>query len=122
MASIDSLINDINWFLIQEAFKEMQKLLEIALKKVKEKTPTDTHLLIDSIEIEWPIIQGNTITARVFVTIDKVPYAIWVEWWNGGRSVNWHKDGKVFYINPDGAMMFTRTQVEINDLLLEVFG
>ena len=84
--------------------------INIAKKKIEEKTPEDTKKLIWNYKIEPLKTDWNTYSQKI---VNETKYAYWVEYWVGWKVYNYQKPkwNKGWY-RWIGARMMTRTSIE----------
>jgi len=127
MTSFAETFKAVKMNILRQAVPIVSSVAEQAERAVKEKTPIDTGNLIENIQVEWAVIEGDTIRARVFVDPKQVDYAVYVEWGGKGVKKNYYKGdrrsgGTPFYQAKDWAQMFTRTQIEATDNLVKALS
>lgn len=103
------MAQDINWnaienAIIKNATEAINQVLVKVQDEVNQNTPIDTGDLAQNTKIRPAEIVGGRISGSVYNETD---YAKYVEYGVGGKTYNYHKAKRIFYVGV-GARMFTR--------------
>jgi len=84
-------LNRIDNWILNRTKKAIDKWLEMAKKRIDERSPTDTKEFIEWTKIKEAKISGSIVSWSV---INDSSHAYWVEYWfsvHNGNPVYWHK-------------------------------